>query len=121
MTSLEKRIKEIAVLVTAKYWSSEYEWALHSKIGISAGLSKEFVDAIGRGEVPSGMKPDETAAHQFCVELNEKKRVSDRTFEIAVGEFGEAGVVNLVGMCGYYTLVAMILNVGEVPAPEPAR
>ena len=116
-SSLPNRITEFAILITARYWSAQYEWYAHCPNALKAGLSPDVAAELALGERPSGMKDDEAAAYQFCTELHEHKNVSDAAFDAAVKQFGENGVVDLIGVSGYYTLVSMALNVTKKPLP----
>ena len=117
-SSLAPRLNEFAILITARYWSAQYEWYAHQKLGAKAGLGLQLMAELAAGRRPAGMDPDEAAVYDFCTELHEKKAVSDATFQAALGRFGERGVVDLVGVSGYYTLVSMVLNVDRVPLPD---
>jgi len=117
-SSLAPRLNELAILVTARYWSAQYEWYAHQKLGAKAGLGLELMAELAQGRRPAGMDPEEKAVYEFCTELHEKKAVSDATFQAALERFGERGVVDLIGVSGYYTLVSMVLNVDRAPLPE---
>jgi 4-carboxymuconolactone decarboxylase len=115
-SSLPLRLNELAILIVARDWNCDFMWQAHRKIGIGAGLSEALVDAIERREEPEGMQDDEAAVVRFCRELLADRKVSDATFAAARNAFGERGVVDLMGVMGYYTLVAMALNVDRYPA-----
>jgi len=116
-SSLPERLKEFAILVTARYWSAQYEWHSHHAHALRAGLDPRLAAELALGKRPSGMSDEEAAVHDFCKELHEKKAVSDAAYAAAVKHFGERGTVDLIGVIGYYTLVSMILNVDRVPLP----
>ena len=122
-SSIPERLKEFAILVTARYWSAQYEWHAHHAHALKAGLEPRLAAELALGKRPSGMSEEEAAVHDFCRELHEKKAVSDANYARALKHFGERGTVDLIGIIGYYTLVSMILNVDRVPipggAPEP--
>ena len=115
---LDAKINELAIIMTARYWTAQFEWYVHKNAALRAGLSEQIVDAIATGRRPSAMSPDETAAYDLCNELLNEHRVSDATFATAVETFGERGVVDIIGSVGYYSLVSMLLNVDEYPMPE---
>jgi 4-carboxymuconolactone decarboxylase len=117
-SSVRRQLNEIAILVTARYWNSQYPWYSHHRMALEAGLDAGIIDAIARGSRPPNMQPDEAAAYDFCRELLETKQVSDATFRAAVNAVGERGVVDLLGVMGYYQLVSMALNVDRYPMPE---
>ena len=119
-SSLGQRLTELAILVTARYWTAQFEWHAHHALALKAGLDPAIAASIAGRRRPDGMKPDEAAVHDFCTELHEAKGVSDETYRRAVELFGERGVMDLIGTCGYYTAVSMTLNVARVPVPgEP--
>jgi 4-carboxymuconolactone decarboxylase len=111
-------LKELAVLLTARKWTSHFEWHMHRGLALEAGLPSALVDAIARGEVPTVMEPDQRAVHRFCTELLETGRVSDPTFDDTRALLGEAGVIEVVCTVGYYSLVAFVVNVDRQPVPD---
>jgi 4-carboxymuconolactone decarboxylase len=119
-TTVPRKLNEMAILMTAKWWASQFEWTAHKPAAAAAGLNAEVIDAIQAGRRPSRMLPDEATVYDFCAELHERRRVSDPTFKAAVGLLGEQGVVDLIGVLGYYDLVAMALNVDRYPLPDGA-
>jgi 4-carboxymuconolactone decarboxylase len=116
-----KRLNEMAILMTAKWWSSQYEWYLHKTLALSSGLNAAVIDAIQAGHRPAQMQPDEAVIYEFCTELRDRRRVSDGTFQAALRLLGEKGVVDLVATLGYYDLVSMALNVDRYPLPDGAQ
>jgi len=119
-TSVPRRLNEMAILMTAKAWSCQYEWHAHRPLALDAGLSSSIVDDIKAGRRPSGMQPDEAIVYDFSTELRERHRVTETTFERARMLLGEQGVVDLMALMGYYDLVAMALNVDRYPLPDGA-
>lgn len=119
-SSLPPRLNEMAILMTAKWWSSQYEWYAHKTAALGAGLNAVVIDDIQAGRRPARMQADETVIYDFCTELRDRRRVSDATFKAAVSLLGERGVVDLVGVMGYYDLVSMALNVDRYPLPDNA-
>lgn len=117
-TSLSGRLSELAILITGAHWKAGYEWHVHAPIGLQAGLDPQAVEAIRRGEFPHLPRPDEAAVYAFTKELLETRRVSDSTYAQATRELGERGVVELVGILGYYTLISMTIVGFELPVPE---
>jgi len=117
-TGLSKRLSELAILVTAARWHAQAEWQIHYPIAIDAGVSPAIAEALRAGEPPRFDDEDDELIFAFATELYENRRVSDRTFEAALSRFGRTTTVNLVGLLGYYTLVAMTLNVFEVTMPD---
>lgn len=117
-SSLHPRLNEMAILMTAAHWQSAFEWYAHAPLALNGGLDPAIVASIARGEKPDPMPAEEAAIWQFCSELREKRNVSDATLETAIRLFGERGVADLIGVSGYYDVVSMTLNVGEVLPPE---
>jgi 4-carboxymuconolactone decarboxylase len=119
-TSLPLRLNEFAILITAREWTSQYEWYAHYPLAMKAGLEAKIADELALGKRPSGMKEDEAAVYEFCTQLHRTKSVDDAAFGRALALFGEQGVVDLIGVSGYYTAVSMTLNVAQVPIPDGA-
>jgi 4-carboxymuconolactone decarboxylase len=117
-SSMPPKLNEMAIIITARHWTSQYEWYAHRRAAQTAGLSQSIIDAIAAGKRPASMAPDEEAVYNFCTELLATKQVSDQTFTAARDRFGERGVVDLIGVSGYYQLVSMLLNVDRYPLPE---
>jgi 4-carboxymuconolactone decarboxylase len=114
-SSLEPRISEFIMLIVSREWTQQFEWAVHVPLGRKAGLQDEVVGALAEGRRPSAMRADEETVYDFCEELLRTKGVSDTTYRCAVAEFGENGVVDIVGVVGYFTTVSMVLNVAHTP------
>ena len=106
---------ELAIIVTARIWSSGFEWAHHAPLAVSAGISDENVDLIGQAKKPHFEDRTLQAIFDFAVELHRDRRVSDQSFGAALATLGQQGVVDLVGICGYYTLISMTINAFNVP------
>ena len=114
---LGPRLTELAILVTARHWSAQYEWHAHHRLAMQAGLAPAIADDIAHGRRPAAMAPDEDAVYQSSCELHEHKRVSDATYAQVHDRFGEQGVMDLIAVNGYYSLVSMVLNVDRTPIP----
>jgi 4-carboxymuconolactone decarboxylase len=117
-TSLPERLKEFAILITARHWTSQYEWHAHHIHAAKAGLAPRLAADLARGKRPARMQDDEAAVYDFCKELHEDKAVSDSSYKAVADKFGERGVVDLIAISGYYTMVSMVLNVGRHPLPD---
>jgi len=115
---LGPRLNEMVILVTAREWSQQYEWQAHHAIALKEGLRREIADAIADGRRPAGMAEDEEAAYDMATEILRLKRVSDATYRRAVDKFGEQGVIDLLGVTGYYTFLAIVLNATRTALPE---
>lgn len=117
-SSLGNTLSELVILVTARDWSQDYEWHVHQPIALKAGIKKDIVDAIADGRRPTGMSEDEEIVYDFASELQHFKRVSDATYARAEKRFGKKGIVDLTGIIGYYTLLALELNVARYQVPK---
>jgi len=117
-TSIPNRLNEMAILMTARFWTSQYEWASHRRNALAAGLNSAVIDAIAAGKRPDTMRADEEAIYNFSSELLNTRQVSDASFKAVVDKFGERGAVDLTGVMGYYCIVSMMLNIDRYPLPE---
>lgn len=116
-TALPPHLSEFTILVLARLWRSQYEFWVHAPIAEKAGVKPATIAALRRGR-PARLTGDERAIYDFIAELHKRKRVSERTYKRVHALFGDAGMVEFTGILGYYTLVAMTLNVFRVPLPE---
>jgi 4-carboxymuconolactone decarboxylase len=117
-TSLPPRLSEFAILATARQWKSQYEWAAHAPIAEEMGVRRDTVRDLRAGRLPKKAPADERAIYAFVRELYRDKRVSDRTYRQVNALLGDSATVELVGLLGYYALVAMTLDVFRMPVPE---
>jgi 4-carboxymuconolactone decarboxylase len=115
-STLAPRLSEFVILLTAREWAQQYEWNAHYGLALKAGVSVEAANAIAENRRPSGMAADHEALYDFCQELLKTKRVSDATYQRALALFGEQGVVDTLGIVGYYSMLAMVLNTARTPA-----
>jgi 4-carboxymuconolactone decarboxylase len=120
-TSLDKRLNEMAIIMTAQHWGSQYEWYAHAPLAIKAGLDPDTVAALGAGKKPEKMKDDEAIVWEFATQLRRDHSVDDAIYAKAVDKFGENGVMDLVAVSGYYDVVSMTLNVARVSPPKDAQ
>jgi 4-carboxymuconolactone decarboxylase len=120
-TTIPAALNELAILITGRFWSAQFEFWAHSRLAKTAGLDGAIIDAIAEGRRPSTMSDDERIVYDFCTELFRDKAVSDRTFKAAVTRFGEQGVIDLIAASGYYSIVSMVLNVDRYPLPAGAE
>jgi len=112
------KIRELAIIVTARHWTAHYEWSVHRRAAAQAGLKEDIITAIANRKRPTGMQPDEEAVYNFANELLESKQVRDATFKAVADKYGEKGVVDIIGVMGYYQMVSMLLNVDRYPLPS---
>jgi len=115
-SSLEPRISEFLMLIVSRQWTQQFEWAVHVPLALKAGIAPQAIDALAEGRRPEGMAQDEALAYDFCDELACTKGVSDATYRAAVDRFGERGLIDMLGVLGYFTTVSMVLNVAHTPA-----
>ncbi len=120
-TSLPTQLSELAILVTGRFWGAEFEWWAHKRIGLEAGLDPQLVEAVRQRRVPEFASDDQRIVYDVATQMHRDHRISDRTYSEAVELLGEAGVVDLVGILGYYTLISMTLNAFQVPLPAGAE
>lgn len=119
-STLPPRLSEFVILITARQWAQQYEWNAHYTLALKGGLNPEIAKAVAEGRRPQHMAEDEEAAYDFCIELHRNHSVSDATYARAVAKFGEQGIVDMIGLNGWYTLVAMVLNTARTPLPAGA-
>ena len=117
-SSLSAPLREMAILMAARYWTAHYEWNAHKTAALQAGLNPAIVTAIAEGQTPKSMQANEAALYRFCSELMQTARVSNDTFAGAKTAFGEQGVAEIIFTLGYYSMVSMLLNVDQYPLPD---
>ena len=117
-STLPPRLSEFVILLTAREWTQNYEWDAHARLALQAGVSTDTVDAIAKGRRPEHLTEDEAILYDLSSELQHHKGVSDETYARAVKRYGEQGVIDAVGITGYYTLLAMVLNTARTPVPD---
>ncbi len=117
-SAIGNTMSELVILVVAREWTQDFEWWYHYPLAIKAGISKVITDAIADGRRPVGMNADENMIYSYTTELARNKRVSDVTFERVKARFGTKGVVDLTGIAGYYTFLAMQLNSAQYKIPK---
>lgn len=116
-TALGPRLSELAVLIAGAHWRSGFEWHVHAPIGQKAGLDPVSLEAIRKGQTPELVREDEAILYLFCTELLRTRQVSDATYRRAEAQFGQTGLIDLVGIVGYYTLISLTINAFEVDIP----
>ncbi len=119
-SALTPKLTEFAILIAARHWTNSFEWNAHYTLGEKAGLSTAIMAAVADGRRPERMADDEEVLYDFCMELLHNKSVSDATYERTRAKFGESGVVEAAGLQGYYTYLAMVMNVARSPTPATA-
>ena len=119
-TSVPPDLVEIAILCVARFWTSEFEWHAHKRIALGKGVSPEVIESIRRREAPNWESPAQALVFDFAHSVLSERQVDDELYKNAVAEFGIDGVVDLVGILGYYSFISMTINVFDVPLPDGA-
>ena len=115
-----RKLKEIAIMLTARYWGGQYVWYSHRQQALDAGLSPAFIGALAAGERPANMSPDEAMTYDFVTQLLTTRQVSDGNFKAMAALVGERGIVELVALMGQYTGLTMLFVVDRYPVPAGA-
>lgn len=118
---LDKRLFELAILVVARYWSAQYEWFVHEKPGLEAGLTPEVVDAVRRYRVPDFVRDDEKLVYEIVCELQQTRTISQDSYDRAVAALGTDLFIELITTVGVYTNAAMMINAFDAPVPGGER
>jgi 4-carboxymuconolactone decarboxylase len=120
-SSLPPEFSELAILVTARVWRANFEWYAHARLARAAGIAEPVIEAIRAGAEPELVGPRARAVYAVARELHGNRALSDATYAEALTALGTEGLVDLVGILGYYTLVSMTLNAFDVPTPDGSR
>jgi 4-carboxymuconolactone decarboxylase len=115
---LDLRIAELAGLMTARYWQQQYEFFVHIPHALKAGVAQATIDAIAEGRRPDSMPADEAITWEFVSEFYANKAVSDTTYAKALAQFGDESLMDLLGVMGYYSMIAMVMNVARTEIPD---
>ena len=115
-TSLDNSLSELAIITTGRVWSSKFEWEHHAPLAIKAGINEEYVNIIAQAKRPIFDNQIEQIVFDFAAEANILKNVSDNTYNNLVNILNETAAIDIVGICGYYSLISMTLNVFKVPS-----
>jgi 4-carboxymuconolactone decarboxylase len=119
-TSIERRLSEVAIITVGARWKAEFEWWAHTRMARNHGVSNAVVEAIGRGEDPPFEDDDERVVYEVARQLTQTGRLGQDAYDAAQRLLGDTGVVELVSLCGYYTLISFLLNAFAVPLPPGA-
>jgi 4-carboxymuconolactone decarboxylase len=117
-TSLPPRLSELAILITAREWTAQYEWQAHYPQAMKGGLDPAVAAAIAAGKRPDGMKPDEAALYDFATALYRERKVSDSVYKAAFEQFGERGIMDMIGIIGFYDITSMTLITMQAGVPD---
>jgi len=121
-SAIGTRLTELAILVTARHWNQPVEWAIHAPLARQFGIAETVISAIAERSRPTTLAQDEALVYEFCIQLHQQQRVDDATYAAALAAFGEHGVVDLMGINGYYTFLAMVMNAAQTAVPAtPAQ
>ncbi|MEZ7812262.1 MAG: carboxymuconolactone decarboxylase family protein [Paracoccaceae bacterium] len=112
---LAEKLSELAILVTARVWSSGFEWSHHAPIALAAGVPEEAIEAIAKARPALFNDPKLQVVFNFAVELHRDRYITDRTYTTALNQLGLQACIDLVGICGYYTMISMTINTFDVP------
>ena len=116
-TKLGSNISEFIILLIARQWTQQFEWYSHESLALKAGIKPETIKAIAEVRRPAEFTPDEEMVYDFVTELRLRQSVSDPVYAKIVNRFGEQGVIDITGLCGYYTLLGMLMNTARTPLP----
>jgi len=114
--TLPRRLVELAILVTGRFWRSNVEWVAHVRMALENGVTQSTIDDVWNQRMPSGAPDDERLVYEVAKSLHERHELSDDLYRRAVDQFGERGLVEIIGVIGFYTMVSMTLNAFRVPA-----
>jgi len=120
-SAIGNTLSELAILLTAREWTQDFEWSVHYPIALKAGIRQDTADAIAEGRRPASLSADEAIVYDYSLELLKTKQVSNSTFERAKTRFGAKGVVDMTGIVGYYTFLAMQLNAAQYSPAKDAK
>jgi 4-carboxymuconolactone decarboxylase len=115
---IDKRLNEFAAIIAARHWNQQFEWWAHYRQAVEAGLDRKIADAVGEGRRPTGMAEDEEIVYDLLTEVLQNKGASEATYARAVAKFGEQALIDIIGIAGYYALLAMVMNVTRTAVPE---
>ena len=118
---VDRRLREFAMCITGRHWNNRTEWSIHAPEAEKLGVDARALALLARNEVPEPLKADERAVYAFCTELHDNRIVCDETYADALEHLGDRRIVELTALCGYYALLAMVMNVAESPSPAGAK
>jgi 4-carboxymuconolactone decarboxylase len=117
-SAIGPRLTELVILIVARQWTQQVEWAIHEPIALKEGIKPDVIKAIADGRRPVGMSDDEELIYNFCMELHTNKSITDTTYDRVLKRFGEHGVIDTLGINGYYTFLAMVMNGTRTAVPD---
>ena len=120
-TTLPPALNEFIILIVARHWSQQFEWHVHQPFALKAGLSEPIAAAVAKGRRPEAMSSDEAIVYDFATELLRLQNVSDPTYAKARERFGEPGVIDMIGVAGYYSFLSMMMNTARTAVPADSE
>lgn len=117
-SAIGNKLSELVILIVARHWTQQVEWYLHQPIALKVGIKQEIIDAIADGRTPQGMSDDEQIVYDFSTEINTNKGISDVTYNRAKARFGDTGIIDMLGVNGYYNFLAIIMNGVRTENPD---
>jgi 4-carboxymuconolactone decarboxylase len=117
-SAIGNKLSELVILIVARHWTQQVEWYLHKPIAITVGIKPEVIDAIADGRTPAGLSEDEQIVYDFSMEINNNKGISDTTYNRAKARFGDTGIIDMLGINGYYNFLAIIMNGVRTENPD---
>ncbi|WP_022722915.1 carboxymuconolactone decarboxylase family protein [Rhodopseudomonas sp. B29] len=117
-TTLPPALSELAILVTARHWTAQFEWYAHKKMALDGGLDLTIIDDIKNRRTPTFADPKARVIYDVAKSLHEAKGLSQPLYDEAMRVLGERTLVEIIGLCGYYTMVSMTLNAYQFPLPD---
>lgn len=121
MSELTPKLTELGIIMNSRYWTTQFEWLVHRNAAEQAGISVETIEAIRTGQRPTSMPPDEQAVYDFLRDLLVDKQVSDAHYANALEQMGEKGIVDLIGIVGFYHLTSLLMNVDRYPMADASQ
>lgn len=118
--AIPRKLREFAILVAARQWVQRYEWYIHAPLAEKEGLDRTAIEDLANNRRPAKMSADEATIYEFCTQLHRTQAVDDATYAAALEMLGIGGIVDLCGICGYYSMLAMVMNVARTQLPEGA-
>jgi 4-carboxymuconolactone decarboxylase len=109
-SALPPKLRELAIVITAAHWRQQFEWEMHAPIALDAGIPREVLDAIWKGEAPGDLDHEQQALHDLCIAVHRDRTVFRALHDRAIAALGEQGTLDAIAICGYYALLAMVLN-----------
>ena len=117
-SAIGTKLTEFVIMIVARQWTQQVVWAIHEPIVLKQGVSPEIIKAIADGRRPDGMSNDEEMLYNFCMELHTNQSITDVTYDRVLKRFGEQGVIDTLGINGYYTFLAMVMNGTRTAVPD---